>query len=541
MNYRLAIAFLLSCGTTLSAQVFELRAGDSSLLESQGASVNIRSGSYDASFGAGKIGPKYLGSASVIKRFTKSTLTLGTATVPFNLPTDVFDEDHYLTVLGASIQRALPTSSMFLFGGMISENVEGPYFQATIGEQPAAIFLYDGQLSPTLSSSSRMIVSKQVTAIEGLAWRPKEWVRMAASGGIGSGNGYGAFSAKVTHSWFDFKTEYVAANGGFRRANVDTILTAEPDRLNARLTLRPAPHLTIVAGHSNYIVPVAGSSSETRSSIDQVEGNTEFKGTSMAASLFHSTYEGGVNDAGVLSASRNLRSNVHVQTSYLYSKTHGQPKTATLVTNISETLSPRWTISQILNSSAGQSTVGFGASFISNVSTISADYETYYLPGHLPSAFEQLLIVNADLNLFGRATLKGGTFVAPNGSLQHTLSAEGVVVRGNRPPQLSERNLMGKYVLSGRVLDEHDQPVEGAALLIDNLAVYTDSDGNFTLRERQSHFHTLAVLNDKFLDGGKYRVTNAPTHIRSSASADFKTVIKVAKTRACEHDASCKA
>ncbi len=534
------VALLIACGEVLPAQVFELRAGDSSLLQTQGASVDVRSGSYDASFGAGKIGPRYMGSASATKRFQRSTVTLGTAIVPFNLPTDVFEEDHYLEVLGAGYRRTVPASSFYLFGGMMSQNIEGAYFQATSGQQPAGIFLYDGQVSPTVSLSSRLILARQITAIEGIAWRPRDWVRVAASAGMGSGKGYGALSGKVTHSWFDFKTEYVAANGGFRRSDVDTVLTAEPDRLNVRLTVRPNSRTTITAGQSNYLVPVAGSPVETRSSIDQIEGNTEFSGTSVSGSIFHSSYNGGKNNAAIFSANRNLRPNVHVQTSYLFSKTDGQPKTATLVTNLSETLSPRWTVSQIVNSSGGQSTVGFGASFISNLSTISADYETYYLPGHLPSAFEQLLILNADLNLFGRATLKGGTFVAPNGSLQHTISAQGVVVRGAQAPALSERNLMGKYVISGRVLDELDEPVEGAALLIDKVAVYTDSEGNFTLRERQPRFHTLQVLNDKFLYGGTYHVFNPPAHVRSSSSADYKTIIRVAKAKACEHDASCK-
>ena len=48
--------------------------------------------------------------------------------------------------------------------------------------------------------------------------------------------------------------------------------------------------------------------------------------------------------------------------------------------------------------------------------------------------------------------------------------------------------------------------MEGAALLIDHVAVFTDSDGRFFLASGRPHAHKLQVLPDKFLNGGTYEV-----------------------------------
>jgi hypothetical protein len=524
----------LLCCACSGAQVIDVHGGSSSLFESQGGAVDIKGGSYEASFGAGTLGPRLLGSASLSKRFNRSTLTFGTEIIPFNLPTDVFDEDHYLTTLGGSIRSTTANTSLLLFGGMMSQNVDGPFFEGVQGRQPAAVFLFDGKLSRSVSVASRMILSNQVTLIESVGWRPAAWAQLAASAGVGAGKAYGAVSAKLKYSMFDLKTAYIQTSNGFRRADGATLLTAEPNRLNAELTVTPNRRFSTTLGHSSYLTPVAGSDADIQSSIDEVEADTTIANTVFSASAFHSTYAGGEDKALVLSSSRTFGPRLHVQGTYLYSSTgHGMSTSAT-VTNVSETLSPRWTISQTVNSSNGQTTMGFGTSFLSNLATIDADYQTYYIPQHLPSPFEQVLIVNADLNLFGRATLHGGTFVAPDGSVQHTTSANGVFVRQNDGAPTSERNSVGRFVVSGRVIDDHNQPVEGAALLIDAIPVYTDSEGEFRLTERQAHFHSLQVMGKQFLDGGEYLVVSAAHNIRSAPEeAATRTIVVVQRLAQC--------
>jgi len=61
--------------------------------------------------------------------------------------------------------------------------------------------------------------------------------------------------------------------------------------------------------------------------------------------------------------------------------------------------------------------------------------------------------------------------------------------------------------------------VEGAALLIDSVPVFTDSDGRFFLREGRAHTHKLQVLPDKFLNGGSYEVESAPATVKATKNA----------------------
>lgn len=77
-------------------------------------------------------------------------------------------------------------------------------------------------------------------------------------------------------------------------------------------------------------------------------------------------------------------------------------------------------------------------------------------------------------------------------------------------------------------MDIKGQPVEGAALLIGSIPVFTDSDGRFFLRERKPHIHSLQVLADKFLNGGSYEVESAPASVKATKNAaEPETVIVV--------------
>jgi hypothetical protein len=88
------------------------------------------------------------------------------------------------------------------------------------------------------------------------------------------------------------------------------------------------------------------------------------------------------------------------------------------------------------------------------------------------------------------------------------------------------------------VMDAKGQPVYGAAILVDELPVYTDSQGIFYVRERKRHAHTLTVLVDQFLEGGHYRVVSAPHAAESSLDEQLQTIIVVQRVDAMKHEAS---
>ena len=110
----------------------------------------------------------------------------------------------------------------------------------------------------------------------------------------------------------------------------------------------------------------------------------------------------------------------------------------------------------------------------------SAEYETYYVPQRNSSPFVQAMIIDLQIHLFRGVTLHGGSFVAPDGSLRYTADATGIMTREAGDGRGSVQHYsIGSSILRGRVVDTKGQPVEGAALLIDNVPVFTDSDGRF--------------------------------------------------------------
>lgn len=513
---------------SLHGQVIELSGGTSTLYESQGGTVSVHGKSYTASAGAGMIQGQFFGGAQFVKSFEKASLIVGTDSIPFDLPTDIFESGHYLTAVGVGVKTTLGHANVYGFGGETSTNYNSPFFNGARAETPAAIVFASGKVAPEWTASTRVILAKLVTIIHSFSWDSGDGEKFAVSGGVGSSQLYGAVSMSITRPRYDLKAAYIEAGSQFRRADVAVPLTAEPDRDNVLLTVRPTNYLTLSAGRQNYLTPIYDSPDNVRSSVNQASASLQVLGTGLSAMVFQSTYGDSGNVAMAYSASRGFGPRVHAQASYLVSKPDEGAETTSLVMMVQETLTPRWSISHMVNTSDGHNTFGFGGSFLSNIATLSADYQTYYVPARPDSPFEEALILNAEIHLFGRLTLSGGTFVAPDGSLLYTTAAEGTVSRQvDASSGVYEHHTVGGMILRGRVLDPGGQPIMGAAILIDKLPVYTDSQGYFYVRERKPHEHPLTVLVDQFLDGGLYRVVSAPAEAKSSANDQAEVVILV--------------
>jgi hypothetical protein len=521
---KIAVSFLVLVSLVLShvqlrAQVIELLGGTSTLYQSTGGTVSVRSGSYTASAGAGTVAGQFVGGAQLVKATEHAKYTLGTDNVPFDLPTDIFQSGHYLTAMGGGMNTKVGNAKLYAFAGATSTSFNSPFFVGARAATPTGILFVTGKVSPEWSASTRVIVSRRMTVLHSFAWDSGTGTQMAFTGGMGSNQLYGAASLSVERRWIDLKAAYYEAGSQFRRADVLTPLTSEPDRENILVTIRPAKSLSFGTGRQNYLTPVSGTEDNVKSSVNQASVNYEIIGVGLSATLFQSTYGDGGDLAMVCSANRNITSRVHAQVSYLESRPTSSASTNSFVTNVEEIISPRFTISQSINSSNGQNNLGFGGSFLSNFATFSADYQTYYVPARVESPFEQALILNAEIHLFGRLTLSGGTFVGSDGKLLYTTEAEG---EASRQPSGSvgafQHYSMGNLMIRGRVVDVAGQPVVGAALLVDQLEVYSDSNGYFFVRERKPHMHPLTVLVDQFLNGGTYRVVSAPAEAKSSAN-----------------------
>ena len=516
----------------LAAQVFEVNGGSSSLYEAQGGTLSARGSSFDASLGAGVVAGKFVGGANFTKMQGRYTYIFGDDYVHFVFPTDIFDSSHYLIALGAGVKTTVLDTDVFAFAGATSSDFNSPLFEGVRAESPAGILFLKKQILPDLQASSRMVFSGQTTAIQSLEWAPADKLNIAVSGGVGANQPYGAVSLDFRRPWIDLKSAYIEAGSQFRRVAVETPLLSEPDRDNLEVTIRPSKYFSFSGGRQNFLTPLGNSQSNVQSSVDQISGATRVAGTGFSASLYHSTYLGNFNNATAYTANRDFFSRLHATTSYLESRPSDGPKSRAFVSTFEEVLSPRLNVIEMVNRSQGQTTVSFGGGLLSNLASVTAEYQTYYVPERNTSPFEQALILDVQLHLFHGITVHGATFVAPDGSLRYTADTQAMMTREGvfSPSDGGDAMVsgdIGSSLLHGTVVDPAGRPIAGAALMIDKLLIYTNDNGEFFVRERKPHTHVLTVLVDQFLNGGSYKVVSAPPTVRSGGSNQPPTVIVV--------------
>lgn len=528
---RVGVASGILCCALMSAQaqVFEVHAGGSSLFQAQGGTITMRGASYDASVGMGVVAGRTVLGANVTKLAGSNLYTLGSHTVVMNLPTDVFNAAHVLYATGASIKRRRDGEEWMVLGGASSKNYGSPFFDGMTAQQPMGLMLWKRTLGEHVTAGSQMMMTGKLTALGSLAWEPAAQWQLAFAGGIGSNAPYAAASVSGKRRWVDLQAAYILAGDNFRRVDVRdaTLLQPEPFGANVQVMLHPAKTLSLGFGRQNYQSPVEGVGTAIHSRVDNASLAWTMAGTEFSANVFRSEYAGRESLSEIVSAERRISRRVQAAASWLRSESTDVGITNNVVATLEETLSPRWTLNQTASNAGGQTNVGMGGMFLSNLATMSAEYQTYYVPGRAAGPFEQALIVNTDINLPRGVVLHAGTFVGPTGKLLYTGEVRAMMSRdGTAAPQ---GIALGAMVVRGRVTDTQGRPVAGAALLVNDVSVYTDANGVFSLRERRARAHTLTVLVEQFMDGGRYRVVSAPAMIRSEGENGGETLVVVAR------------
>src|SRR5258708_11301676 len=92
----LILGMFAGCVSPLRAQVITVGAGVSNLVPAQGGSISFESPKFTSYFGLGMLGG-VLGMGSYVKTSIGShQLTFGDQPIIFDLPTDIFDTNHFL-------------------------------------------------------------------------------------------------------------------------------------------------------------------------------------------------------------------------------------------------------------------------------------------------------------------------------------------------------------------------------------------------------------------------------------------------------------
>ncbi len=501
---------------SLSAQVFEIGGGTSTLYQAGGGSITMHAPHYDVTMGAGSVDGHILGGGRLVKTTKTATYILGDDQIDFRLPTDVFDTSHFLLARGGGIASTRGTTEMLSFAGAIATDYNSPFFDGEKTSDPAGVFFLTKKLSPRWKIFSDTVASKQQTNIEAIQWSPRPKLDLALSAGLGANQPYAAGSLRFSRDWIDGQAAYIEAGQQFHRVAMVSPQLAEPDRGNVLVTVKPYRSLTFTGAYQNYLVPLYPTTTNVRSTVEQ--GSTGFRilATQLSGTVYDSTYQGESNHAVSLLAARDFTNRLHVIANYLASRPKDSAPSSSFISSFSEVLNSRLTVTENVTNSDGHTGVTFGGQLLSNLVTIGADYETYYVPANNSAPLEQALVLDVKVNLFGRLSLHGATFMDPTGHIRDTVDAKTIMTHGQTNGPQVEHITMETAVMRGCVLDTKGSPVEGAALLIDQKVVYTDSNGCFFLREGRPRTHKLQIILTEFLAGGNWHIVSAPSTITSS-------------------------
>jgi hypothetical protein len=530
---RALLVLVALIATGANAQVFRVQGGTSTLLNAEGGSVQFTAPNYDGSLGLGYYNGRVQFGAETRYKYHSYIVLAGDDSVPFVLPTDIFDSSHYFSARGAGLTRKDHDGSMYAFAGTTSTWLGTGFFNAATSNDPVAIFFYQHKLSDTVRFVSRNIASRRQTMLEGLEWSPQKWMKASVTGGIGSNQKYFAAGIDTETHNLAFKSSYVVTGDMFRRVTVISPMSSEVNKGNVEMLYKPSDRISITTAHQNILEPLTAGGPMQAAAVDQISTDMNidrfYFGTGFFRSNTASRNSSGIN----LYAGRRIGQHLEANTNYFQSKSGSGTNASILSGTVRESFSSRFSLLQLVSRTAGQTTFAFGGDYISNRLLLRADYQNVYLPFRPDHPFEQALALNASYRVTGPWQITAASDVAPDGHIRYSIGVStylyrfrGMIMNANSPDSFS----IAKYLIEGRVLDDQGAPVEGAALHIGKQVAYTDSSGHFMVRFPKRASFPFSVAPQEFITNGVYEVVSAPSEVHSE-SEDSATDVQVVVRR----------
>ena len=169
-----------------------------------------------------------------------------------------------------------------VFGGTTSEFSGSQFFRGAQAEHSAGMLMLDRAAGKRLHWFSTTLVATRPTSIQSLQWSALPGLKLAASGGIGSGDPYGAASLNLEHTALTVNVSYVKAGSKFQRLAGSRQATSEMDRENIEISYRPLDSLSFTVARHNFFQPL-DAGGEIRELVDQVPISSRITMASVAA------------------------------------------------------------------------------------------------------------------------------------------------------------------------------------------------------------------------------------------------------------------
>ena len=533
-NARILLAALLTASA--AAQVFKIQGGTSTLLNAEGGSVEFKAPNYNGSVGLGFFDGHFQYGAEARTQFRDYTLLAGDESVPFTLPTDLFDYSHYFSARGVGAFRKKDDSNLYVFTGATSTWLGTGFFSAAKSDDPVGILFYERNLSPRLKFFSREIVSHRQTSLQGLEWKQNKWLTGSLTAGLGSNEKYFASAIDAETQRLAFKASYVLMGDTFHRVTVLSPLSSEVNKGNVQMLYKPNSFVSLTTGHENILEPVTLGGPMQQATVDQFSADFHIERFYFGSGLFTSTAAGRSTQGTNLYAGRRIGHRFEVNTNYFRSAPKSTPtepaqNSVIVSATVRENFSSRFSLLQLISRTDGQTTISYGGDFTSNRLMARVDYQNVYLPFRPDHPFEQALALNASLRVTGPWQVTAASNVAPDGHLRYSFGVSTYLYRlnGMITNNSADSFSIPKYLIQGVVKDDQGLPVEGAALHIGRQVAYTDSEGHFMARFSKRATFLMSVAPEEFINNGTYEVVSAPTQAaadREETAGELQVLVR---------------
>jgi hypothetical protein len=524
---RLALCLVVFC-TIAPAQVFHLQAGDSTLYNSYGGSIGFQAPGYEGWVGAGAFNGTLRNGAFVKTDLYGCKLRAGDDAIRLSLPTDVLGGGSGISYRGLGLESTVHRLKVLAFGGASSFNYSTTFFQAAAADTPVGGLYLDLPLSAKVHLFSRNVFSTSQTSIQGLTYEPRKWLSTALAAGIGSGKGLFSSSLVAERSWISVKAEYANVGDGFRRFVMQPN-SSEVQGKNLLVTLRPKPSLSLGGSYQNVYEPLTDSNTIVHGSVSSLFANGSVLGARVGGTFYQSQVQGQSSQGLTMNGSYRFAGRLETSLGYFASHADRNAWQGSTTASTREIINSRFKLVQTVTRSAGQTNLMFGGDLILRRATIGVDHQTIYLP-FAGGGFKQVLSINLRLRPFGQVELAGNTVTTPDGKLKFTATAGDYVYRsGGSSGDKNAAMAFSDHVVRGRVTDESGNPIAGAALHIDGVVAYTDSEGKFLVRMKKAQSYPFKVALDEFVTPSLYEVVSAPTEVKpesESTAPEIKVLLR---------------
>ena len=451
------------------------------------------------------------GQARITPNFSVAT---GDDAASMTLPTDIFTGGQYILTRGVGVLLGGEGSKnrIYAFGGSTSLGYGAGFFRAAVADQEIGLLYFDRKLSERFRFFSRNAFGGKQTSIHGLEWKVSKAISTAAAAGEGSGKPYFAGSFAGAWTKFDVKAALSESAEQFRRLAVPSSSVSEISGANGSITYRPWSSVSLSASHNRYVTFDFDRGISLTATTDQGSANFSLAQFGLGGSVYETSVSGHSSQAYSLFASRPVGRWLNTTVTTFRSERPGGGADTMVVANASEKVHPRVTLSQFVTRANGATNVTFGGQLYTNPLRVSLDYQNVYVPYDFNQPFRQALSLNATVRAFGGTELTLGTFVDPLGKLRYTISINRYLYRNGRTTRAESAAQwsMSKYLVRGRVVDEHGNVVEGAAVSVGGHFAYTNSEGRFFVRMAKQKLEPFRVLPDDFTAPGFWKVLSAP-------------------------------